>query len=605
MRLRLRRPRFSPPRPRGAQPRLEILEDRVVPAGPTGSTVFWINPNGGDWDVPSNWSQGQVPTSLDQVIISGGDGGLTVTHSQGVDDEVASLTTSFGVKLNLTGGSLAVNGDSSVDTLQVNGGILILGNGTLAVANFVETAGLTQLIGGNLTSEQPIQILDGAVAGFGTIQADLFNGGLVQPVDGDLVVNGDYLQSGDGVLEVTPTSSPNTNDLVVQGNADLDGLLYVPDLQLPPGANTVTEPVLIANTITDSFAATQLDASPDSASVVYNVGEVDVVVTAPAQPPPGLNTSPSPNPSTSPPVGPSGPTSPITPAQPPPTSVSGQGNPSSPLPSPVSSSETAKVQASIAAARGVPPVGGANPGARVAAPPGSGANPGAPPGGGQAGPGAQGERQPGIVNSGSSTPPPPGRDAPGNSPPTVIRDALFDRHGLDRFEDGADEDLVDAFTLAFDLAVYTGEDTSLGVEAAVSLLAGSGQRASVLPQRGSSVAAVATLLTDDDSPRQEETAVTDGLDQLLINPLWKVPVAVPGNLLPPETLPEGEAEGQAVRTVPWWQTLILAPIVCVGAVKTLFSPWQRSSSRDPVSSARLAASLRRALEPKRSPEARD
>ncbi len=119
MRLPLRRARFSPPRPRGAQPRLEILEDRLVlahPTGPTGSTVFWINPKSGDWDVPSNWSQGQVPTRLDQVIISGGDGGLTVTHSQGVDVAVASLTTSFGVTLNLTGGSLAVNGDSSVDT---------------------------------------------------------------------------------------------------------------------------------------------------------------------------------------------------------------------------------------------------------------------------------------------------------------------------------------------------------------------------------------------------------------------------------------------------------------------------------------------------------
>ena len=154
MRLPLRRARFSPPRPRGAQPRLEILEDRVVPAtptGPTGSTmVFWIKSRAvAIGTCLSNWSQGQVPTSLDQVIISGGDGGLTVTHSQGVDDAVASLTAGFGVTLNLTGGSLAVNGDSSVDTLQVNGGLLILGNGTLAVANFVETAGLTQLIGGD------------------------------------------------------------------------------------------------------------------------------------------------------------------------------------------------------------------------------------------------------------------------------------------------------------------------------------------------------------------------------------------------------------------------------------------------------------------------
>ncbi len=495
----------------------------------------------------------------------------------------------------------------------MNGGILILGNGTLAVANFVETAGLTQLIGGNLTSEQPIQILGGAVAGFGTIQADLFNGGLVQPVSGDLVVNGDYLQSSDGVLEVTPTSSPNTNDLVVQGNADLDGLLYVPDLQLPPGANTVTDPVLTANTITDSFATTQLDASPDSASVVYNSGEVDVVVTAPAQPPPGLSTSPSPNPSR--PGGPSGPTGSITPAQPPPSSAPGQGNPPSPLPSPASSSETAKVQASIAAARGVPPVGAANPGARVAAPPESSGQSGSLPPvsspGGSRSPGrsATRNREFRVIDSSSTW----ARRSREQSAHRHAGRALFDRHGLDRFEDGADEDLVDAFTLAFDLAVYTGEDTSLGGRGRHRVVAGRRRsarfRGPAASAAGLSVAAVsATLLTDDDSPRQEETAVTDGLDQLLINPLWKVPVAVPDNLLPPETLPEGEAEGQVGRTVPWWQSLILAPVLCVGAVKTLFSPLAKDSKVRPgIPFPRPVqpqkASRRDAANPSGSPEA--
>ncbi len=111
----------------------------------------------------------------------------------------------------------------------------------------------------------------------------------------------------------------------------------------------------------------------------------------------------------------------------------------------------------------------------------------------------------------------------GNGPLGGTRDAMFAdrRGGADAFENAAELALVDAFALTFDFHVTTGEDASLGVEAAVSLLAGGSQHAQVVSQRNSSVAAIATLLTgDDDSPREEEIGVTDGLADLLINPLW-------------------------------------------------------------------------------------
>jgi hypothetical protein len=51
-----RRPVRSRP---AARFRLEALEDRAVPA-----TVTWVNPAGGDWDTPSDWSTGQLPAPV-------------------------------------------------------------------------------------------------------------------------------------------------------------------------------------------------------------------------------------------------------------------------------------------------------------------------------------------------------------------------------------------------------------------------------------------------------------------------------------------------------------------------------------------------------------
>src|SRR5262249_50764730 len=61
-------------RPRRRVPRLEALEDRVVLA-----TVTWINPAGGDWDTPANWSSGSLPGGNDDAVIALP--GIVVTHT--------------------------------------------------------------------------------------------------------------------------------------------------------------------------------------------------------------------------------------------------------------------------------------------------------------------------------------------------------------------------------------------------------------------------------------------------------------------------------------------------------------------------------------------
>jgi hypothetical protein len=101
------------------RPRMEELETRTLP-----STVTWINPAGGDWDTPGNWSTGAVPGPNDDVVIDlAGQNNFTVTHSANVADSVNSLTSQDA--LVLFGGSLSLAATSTVNnTLTVSGATL-------------------------------------------------------------------------------------------------------------------------------------------------------------------------------------------------------------------------------------------------------------------------------------------------------------------------------------------------------------------------------------------------------------------------------------------------------------------------------------------------
>src|SRR5438876_11550193 len=67
------------------RPEIEALEDRLVL-----STISWISPDSGNWEIGSNWSGGAVPGASDDVIIDV-PGNITVTHGTG-SDSVHSLT---------------------------------------------------------------------------------------------------------------------------------------------------------------------------------------------------------------------------------------------------------------------------------------------------------------------------------------------------------------------------------------------------------------------------------------------------------------------------------------------------------------------------------
>ena len=124
--------RKAPPR---AQPRLQVLEDRVLP-----STVTWTNPNGGDWDTASNWSTGAVPGAADYVVINLS--GITITHSAAVADAINSLNSE--ANISISGGSLAMASTSTITGgLSISGGTLT-GAGNLTVDGAFTWTGGTQ-----------------------------------------------------------------------------------------------------------------------------------------------------------------------------------------------------------------------------------------------------------------------------------------------------------------------------------------------------------------------------------------------------------------------------------------------------------------------------
>jgi RHS repeat-associated protein len=124
--------------------RLEILEARVTPA-----MINWTGPAVGNWDVPGNWSGNAVPGAGDDAVISTA---ATVTIQSGDNLTVNSLTTASAATLSVTGGTLTIDGNSTLagaltmtgGTLTANGsGVTVSETGTTSALNasFFATGG--------------------------------------------------------------------------------------------------------------------------------------------------------------------------------------------------------------------------------------------------------------------------------------------------------------------------------------------------------------------------------------------------------------------------------------------------------------------------------
>ena len=130
------------------------LESVPVPMPLTSdldSAVHWINPAGGDWNEPTNWSTGFVPIPFQDIILDAA-GTYEITSSH--DVRIDSLMVAAGVTLAITGGTFKLI-DANDEPLKNAGTISVGSGGTLIIGNagFAETAintGTLQATGGTI-----------------------------------------------------------------------------------------------------------------------------------------------------------------------------------------------------------------------------------------------------------------------------------------------------------------------------------------------------------------------------------------------------------------------------------------------------------------------
>jgi len=126
--------------------------------GTPGRPVYWINPAGGLWSAPANWSTRRVPTATDHAIITLG-GNYTVTVDK--SDTVNSLTLGAG---------------SGVQTLWIKGN----GSGghvTLTVNNDILNSSLIRLESQDSFFQSNLTIVNGLLINTYVISANVGSGG--------------------------------------------------------------------------------------------------------------------------------------------------------------------------------------------------------------------------------------------------------------------------------------------------------------------------------------------------------------------------------------------------------------------------------------------
>jgi hypothetical protein len=187
----------------------------------TGEAVTWINPAGGFWDDPANWSGGVLPGPNDNVLIDV-PGEVTITHRTGLTIINRLISRE---SLALTGGTLDVT-----TTLQVDGAFTLAFSGTgttLRHATVLPGAsGQDVLITTSATLDDVTLAADLTVANLGT--ANVRNGLTLDGARVTLASDGgptlllfDSDQTLDGTGEVFFGGSGNDNGI------DVDGILTI------------------------------------------------------------------------------------------------------------------------------------------------------------------------------------------------------------------------------------------------------------------------------------------------------------------------------------------------------------------------------------------
>ncbi len=153
-----------------------------------------------------------------------------------------------------TGSVDVLQGSFGLDDVTNSGMIAVESGGTLGVGSYVQSSGETILYGGTINGGS-LDIDAGALSGWGTINADVFNAGQTimggTGMAGALVINGNYTQTAAGALDVGIgglTAGSQYGQLAVSGAAALAGTVNVALLSgFQPVAGDLFEPLTFAS----------------------------------------------------------------------------------------------------------------------------------------------------------------------------------------------------------------------------------------------------------------------------------------------------------------------------------------------------------------------
>jgi hypothetical protein len=176
------------------------------------------------------WSTGDLQASRNAVFNNLAAGVFRILSNQTFAD------TSSNSLLN-NAGILEKTGGGGLSTIQLpfhNSGTVDVHNGTLNfTGGYTQTGGSTLLDGGTLSASTSLNIQGGMLTGSGTINANVVNGGRVDPGAsgaGTLTINGNYTQLAGGILNIDIgglTAGSQYDQLNITGMATLDGTLNI------------------------------------------------------------------------------------------------------------------------------------------------------------------------------------------------------------------------------------------------------------------------------------------------------------------------------------------------------------------------------------------
>ena len=193
---------------------MEPLEDRTVLSTITWSTT--AAPNGGNWDVGSNWQGGVVPGSSDTAVIKGLTSPGLVYMDMNKADSVAGLTTDSTTNLEVINGSLSL-GVASSSTL-----------------------------GGSVTVESGAALKVGAAASV-SVDSTLSDAGAVSFSSGDQVTVG-----WDEEIAVSGSLTANSTTFIDGGNTA--NITFASSGTLSGGGNSFNLPIYVPYTLVASLA---------------------------------------------------------------------------------------------------------------------------------------------------------------------------------------------------------------------------------------------------------------------------------------------------------------------------------------------------------------